>query len=341
MSRGYDGGVSTIDAARRRTLRQQTAWISLAGGVAIFLAKMAAWRLTGSSAVLSDGLESTVNVVASLFALFALRYAAQPADRDHPYGHGKIEFVSAAFEGGLIAFAAVMIVYSAVGQLVAGPELRRLDLGLAVTAAAGAANLLLGAFVLRRGRSLDSPTLVADGRHILSDVWTTVGVLLGLLLVRLTGLVWLDPVAALLVACLLARTGVQLVRESVGALLDREDPDLLEQLVAAFNGSSVEGLGRVHRLRAIRSGNVVHVDAHIFVPAHWTVLRAHEAVEELERQVQARCHLVGELALHLDPCHDLCEDCDLPGCDRGASFAGSRPVTVEEAVGPALPGRRT
>src|SRR5690606_628289 len=101
VGRGYDGGVSTIDAARRRTLRQQTAWISLAGGVAIFLAKMAAWRLTGSSAVLSDGLESTVNVVASLFALFALRYAAQPADRDHPYGHGKIEFVSAAFEGGL------------------------------------------------------------------------------------------------------------------------------------------------------------------------------------------------------------------------------------------------
>lgn len=330
--------MDTPDAARRRTLREQTGWISLFGGTAIFAAKMTAWMLTGSSAVLSDGLESTVNVVASVFALFALRFAARPADRDHPYGHGKIEFVSAAFEGGLIAFAAVMIVYAALAQLVSGPELRRLDLGLAVTAGAGAANLLLGSFVLRRGRRLDSPTLVADGTHILSDVWTTAGVLAGLALVRLTGVVWLDPLAALVVACLLARSGVQLVRESVGALLDQEDPALLQQIVEAFNGSRVEGLGGVHRLRAIRSGNVVHVDAHIFVPADWTVRRAHEAVSELERQVQARCRLVGELALHLDPCHPgICRACSLPACERRERhFVASGPVTVEEAVGPGV-----
>jgi cation diffusion facilitator family transporter len=283
-----------------------------------------------------------VNVVAALFALCAVRYAARPADRDHPYGHGKIEFVASAFEGGLITFAAAMILYAAVEQLAMGPELRRIDFGLLVTAGAGTANLLLGSWVLRRGRRLDSPTLIADGRHILSDVWTTAGVLAGLALVRLTGVVWLDPLAAIAVGLLLARTGVSLVRESIGALLDQEDPVLLERLVAAFNESTVEGLEGVHRLRAIRSGDLVHVDAHIFVPEHWTVRQAHAAVERLEAEVKARCELKGELALHLDPCHaSRCEACDLPDCaERLRAFERRRKLTVEEAVAQAGAHRR-
>jgi cation diffusion facilitator family transporter len=169
-------------------------------------------------------------------------------------------------------------------------------------------------------------------------VWTTAGVLAGLVLVRLTGVVWLDPVAALLVGVLLARTGVRLVRESVAALLDAEDPELLERLVQAFNESRVEGLGGVHRLRAIRSGGVVHVDAHIFVPEHWTVVQAHEAVTRLERGVTERSGLVGELALHLDPCHTgACPGCELPSCGRRIDMRAE--VTLDEAVGPA--GSRT
>jgi len=324
-------------AASRRS--RNVALVSLVGGFVIFCAKMAAWFLTGSSAVLSDALESTVNVVAATFAVFALRFASRPADRDHPYGHGKIEFLSAAFEGGLISFAAVMIVYAAAEQLIRGPELRRLDLGLVVTAAAGGANLLLGSFVLREGRKLGSPTLVADGKHILSDVWTTGGVLAGLALVRFTGMVWLDPAAALVVGALLARTGVRLVRESVAALLDAEDPRLLERLVRAFNESRVDGLGGVHRLRAIRSGGVVHVDAHIFVPEHWTVLQAHEAVTRLEDAVKARSGMAGELALHLDPCHTgPCPGCDLPSCGREIDLQAE--VTLDEAVGPAAARHR-
>ncbi len=332
LRRGYDAFVDTTRPNPNAT--RNVALISLVGGSLIFGAKLAAFLLTGSSAVLSDALESTVNVVAATFALFAVRFAAKPADRDHPYGHGKIEFLSAAFEGGLISFAAVMIVYAAVEQLIVGPELRRLDLGLAVTAAAGAANLLLGGFILRQGRKLGSPTLIADGQHILSDVWTTAGVLTGLGLVRLTGIVWLDPIAALAVGLLLARTGVRLVREAVGALLDAEDPALLEQLVDAFNGSPVDGLGGVHRLRAIRSGGVVHVDAHIFVPEHWTVRQAHDAVTKLEDLVKAKCALVGELALHLDPCHadGACPGCELPSC--GHRIEARKTVTLEEALGP-------
>lgn len=323
---------STAHAASRRLL---VAGIALVGGTLIFVAKMIGWQITGSSAVFSDALESIVNVVAASFAIFAVRFAAKPADRDHPYGHGKIEFIAAAFEGGLITFAAVMIVIAALRALIQGPELREVDAGLAITAGAGVANLLLGYFVLSEGRKLHSPTLVADGTHILSDVWTTVGVLLGLGLVRLTGVVWLDPIAAIAVGLWLGRTGVRLVREAIDALMDREDPELLQRLVDAFNEVPNQGVGTVHRLRAIRSGNHVHVDAHIFVPEHWTVRRGHEVILEVERFVTERSGLMGELALHLDPCHTgVCPGCDLPACPIRASDFREKPrLTVEQAVG--------
>lgn len=322
------------DTSQDHVQRIRAGVVSLVGGTVIFTSKVVAWRLTGSTAVLSDALESTVNVVAAIFAVFALRFAAQPPDRDHPYGHGKIEFLAAGFEGGLVAFAALMILYSAGRALVVGPELRRLDVGLAVSAVAGVANFALGSWLVRQGKRYDSPTLIADGTHVLSDVWTTAGVLLGLLLVKLTGITLLDPIAAIVVALLLARAGVKLVRESTAALLDQEDPELLERLVAGWNAAHVEGLGSLHRLRAIRSGNIVHVDAHVFVPEHWTVRQAHDATEKFEQMLMEITGIEGEIVLHLDPCHTApCTGCDLPDCaTRVLPFEGRAPLTVEQAV---------
>jgi cation diffusion facilitator family transporter len=290
-------------------------------GALIFGAKLTAWRLTGSSALLSDALESIVNVVAALFALFALRFASRPADRDHPYGHGKIEFVSAAFEGGLVGFAALAIAWTAARALWLGPRLRDLDAGLVVAGAAALANLGLGGWLLRTGRRTRSPTLIADGKHVLADVWTTAGALGGLVLVKLTGLRWLDPVAALIVGLLVAREGVHLVLTSLDGLLDREDPDLLRRLVEAFNRADVPGITDLHRLRAIRSGDHVHVDAHVYVPAAWSVEKAHDAAERLEEQMKAAIELNGEIVLHLDP-------------DPRAEPRPRRPLTVEQAVRP-------
>ena len=295
------------DSIRMRVL---AATVSLLAGTAIFAAKMVAWHLTGSSAVLSDALESVVNVVAAVFALTAIRVAARPADQDHPYGHGKMEHLSAAFEGGLITLAAGLIMHQAALALWRGVELRALDVGLAVTAGTGVANLLLGLFLLRAGRRLASPTLVADGQHVLSDVWTTAGVLAGLGLVRLTGLPWLDPLAALLVGGLLARTGVRLVREAADGLLDREDPALVERIVRTFEGACPSGMFELHDLRTLRHGAALHIDAHVYVPAHWTVRQAHEALEELQRRA-AGAGLPAEFALHLDPCAKACERCSL------------------------------
>jgi cation diffusion facilitator family transporter len=287
--------------AKATRLRLVAALTSVVAGTAILVAKVVAWQLTGSSAVLSDALESVVNVVAAGFALNAVHVASQPADQEHPYGHGKMELLSAAFEGGLITFAAALIFYEGIQALRGPVEVRSLDVGLGVSVAAALANLALGGFLLRQGKQVQSPTLIADGKHVLSDVWTTVGVIIGLGLVKLTGLTWLDPVTAIAVGLLLARTGVHLVREAAEGLLDHDDPVLLQQIVDAFNAHAVAGLGGVHRLRVLRHGHQIHVDGHVHVPQDWTVKQAHDAVETLERQMQEQLGAAIELAFHLDP----------------------------------------
>mgnify|MGYP001407042131 FL=1 len=321
------------DAIQRR--RNLASLVALVGSTGVFGLKGFGALITGSAVLFSDALESIVNVVAAIFAVFAVRFAAKPADREHPYGHGKMEHIAAAFEGGLISFAAAMIFHTAVRALLSQPEIRSLDMGLGIAAAAALLNLALGSWILKEGRATDSPTLIADGKHVLADVWTTAGALVGLLLVRLTGLAIFDPLAALVVGILLARTGIQLVRDAVHALLDREDSELLAKLVEAFNEAPMEGMTGVHRLRALRTGDEVHVDAHIFVPEHWTVKEAHESVLAMEKWVTEHSGLVGELALHLDPCRtEPCARCDLPACQsRRVPYEGSKAVTLDEAVG--------
>ncbi len=332
--------VSAADESRADLhVRLSAGLVSLVVGSGLLAAKYVAYRLTGSAAVLSDAMESIVNVVAAVFALGGLMFAGRPADRSHPYGHGKIEFFSAAFEGGLIAFAAVMIVYEAALSFVQGLEVRSLDAGLAITGGAGLVNLALGGFLVRTGRSYNSLTLVADGKHVLSDFWTSVGVVIGLLLVRVTGVVWLDPLVAAIVGVNLAWTGLRLVRHAAGGLLDEEDTELLTRLLAALNASLVSGIIRVHNLRAIRSGRFSHIDAHLVVPEFWSVERAHDAADAFERQVIAAGALEGEIVFHTDPCRRIyCARCDIVDCPIRVEPFRSRPaLTVEEVVQPDLP----
>lgn len=325
-----------FDAAADLRVRLRAALVSLLVGGVLLAAKFLAYQLTGSTAILSDAMESIINVVAAVFAIGGLVFAGRPADRNHPYGHGKIEFFSAAFEGGLIAFAALVIVYEAGRTLLAIGEVRQLDLGLAITAAAGAINLALGGFLIRTGRRSRSLTLVADGQHVLSDFWTSLGVVIGLLLVRLTGVVWLDPLVAALVGVNLAWTGLRLVRSAAAGLLDEEDTELLGKLLAALNASVVPGIIRVHNLRAIRSGRFSHIDAHLVVPEFWTVERAHDAADTFEREVITGCGIEGEIVFHTDPCHRAyCARCDIADCPvRVEPFRARPALTVEEIVQP-------
>ena len=320
-------------------IRLRAGLISLVVSVVLLGAKYEAYQLTGSTAILSDALESIVNVVAAVFAVGGLIFAAHPADRNHPYGHGKVEFFSAAFEGGLIAFAAVVIVYEVVVSLIRGPEVRQLGQGVLIIAAASLANLALGLFLVRTGRRYQSLTLVADGQHVLSDVWTSAGIIVGLLLVRLTGLVWLDPLAAAVVALNLMWTGYRLVRHAAGGLLDEEDTDLLNRLLEVLRSHVGQGVIRVHHLRAIRAGRFHHVDAHLVVPEFWSVDRAHDLAESLAETVIRQLGVEGEFAFHTDPCHRIyCAMCDLDECPvRREPFRDRPRLTLEEAVHPDMP----
>ncbi len=329
--------MSRSDADQRERVR--AILISLLGGVAIFALKAAAYFMTGSMALQSDALESIVNVLAAAFGLGAVIFAGQPADKDHPYGHGKMEYFAAAFEGGLISLAALVIFYESSLALVRGVELKSLGLGMAVNLGAGLLNGLLGWYLLRTGRRLKSKTLEADGHHVISDFYTTGGIFFGLLLVRLTGLSWLDPVIAIGVAVLLARTGYGLVRESAAALLDEEDSATIAVIVAALDrllrkGVDETGVITAHGLRSIRSGRYTHVDVHLVVPEYLPVAEAHDDTERFEKKLLAASGLEGELHVHLDPCRrKYCASCTDSSCPiRAEPLKAVAPLTVEEAV---------
>ena len=313
--------------------------LSLVAGIAILMLKAVAYMLTGSMALQSDALESVVNVVAAAFGLGAIIFAGQPADRDHPYGHGKMEYFAAAFEGGLISLAAVVIFYESALALWHGVELKSLGLGVAINLAAGALNGLLGWYLLRTGRRLNSKTLEADGCHVLSDFYTTIGIAGALLIVSLTQLAWLDPVIAMGVGVMLTRAGFRLVREAAAALLDEEDPALIGSLVAHLDalikrGVAANGVITVHGLRAMRSGRYAHVDIHLVVPEYAAVADAHDAGERFEQALIAQAGLDGEVHAHIDPCRrKYCSRCDDAACPiRVEPSQGFATLTKEEAT---------
>ena len=316
--------------------RLRAGFVSLGVSLVLLAAKLVAYLWTDSTAVLSDALESILNVFAAGVALFAIQMAQKPRDRNHPYGHGKIEFVSAAFEGGLISFAAVLIFYSAVRAFLVGVEVRDIDFGLTVVLVAGLGNAALGFFLLYAGRRYSSLALEADGKHVLTDFWTSAVVVVALLLVKVTGKQWIDPLCALLIAIQLGRTGVGLLRQALGPLLDEEDDRVVRDLVDAFEAQRVPGIINVHSVRVIRSGRFHHVDAHVVVPEFWDIHTAHARAEHYERAVMGGFGPEGEIEFHIEPCERLyCGRCDWEACPvRVELFRGREALSVEEAVRP-------
>lgn len=323
-------------AAARPEKHTAIAALSFAVAVVLLGVKFWAFERTGSQAIFSDALESIVNVIAAAVAFGVLAYAGQPADRDHPYGHGKVEFFSAAFEGGLIATAALVILWQAGDALLHRVAPRELDFGLVLTLGAGIGNGVLGAFLIRYGKRHQSAAIEADGHHVMTDFLTSLGVVGGLLMVRLTGLWWLDPVVAALMGLLLLVTGWRLVARALSGLLDAEDPELLRQLVALLGPRVRDGVIRVHHLRAIRAGRSRHISAHLVVPEFWTVQEAHDAAEGLANSLMRELPGHSDIDFHTDPCERAyCGGCDLDACSvRAQPFVALVPLTVDEAVAP-------
>ncbi|MES2856106.1 MAG: cation diffusion facilitator family transporter [Bdellovibrionota bacterium] len=321
------------------SLLSRASYISLVVSVLLLLAKFYAFNLTRSQAIFSDAMESVVNVVAAGLAIFVIWYARKPADQDHPYGHGKVEFFSAAFEGGLVAFASLLICFEAVRALYESRPINELGFGVLITLVTGGANAVLGLFLIRAGKKRQSAALEASGLHVLTDFWTSAGVALGLGLVVLTGKQWLDPVVALVMGLFLAKTGFGLVQKSVGSLLDAEDKELLEKLLNIIGTHRPTGIIQVHHARIMRSGHFHHIDAHAVVPEYWDVAEAHEKTEDFESELIRRYPYPGELHLHVDPCRRAyCRNCDVTNCPiRKHPFEHLRQLSIEELTNPEEP----
>lgn len=292
-----------------------SAWVSFGVSIVVLSMKFFAYYQTKSAAVLSDALESIVNVISSFVALLVMRAVAEPADEDHPYGHGKLEYFSSAFEGGLIAFAALLIGYTAIDAMINQIEPRELDLGLMIMVGAGLVNLLLGLHLLTVGKRHKSEAMIASGKHVMSDVVTTGGVILGLVLVKMFSWQWLDPLMALLVALHLLVEGYKIVRRSIGGLIDEKEPIALAEVAEAFQKCLQPGIIEIHNLKLIRSGRFHHIDAHVVVPEFWDVVHAHNMTQDFERAVVQAYPYDGEIAFHIDPCNrGYCRSCDISNC---------------------------
>ena len=300
----------TPAAPLRHRLRRY-AFLSIGAALVTIGLKGGAYAFTGSVGLLSDALESLVNLGAALLALLSITISARPPDDSHAFGHDKVEFFAAGLEGGLIVLAALGIAWTAVGRMLDPAPLEAVTVGAALALAAGAVNLGVGLVVRRAGRQHDSPTLEADGAHLLSDVWTTVAVLAGVAATRLTGLLWLDPAVALVMAVVIVRTGGRLILRSVGGLMDEALPEPeLAKLRAVLSRYRGDGLD-FHALRTRRSGARRFAAVHVLVPPDWTVAEGHALCEKIEADLRAALPLLSVLT-HLEPLGDPAAMHDIP-----------------------------
>ena len=279
--------------------------------------KAGAYLLTGSVGLLSDALESGVNLAAALIALVALTYAHAGEDEDHNFGHEKAEYFSSGIEGTLIFIAAGLIVWTAVPRLISPQPLEQEAIGLVLSVVAAGANLLCGWLLLRGAREHHSITLEADARHLLTDVWTTVGVIAGVAVVYATDWLILDPLIAIAVALQILFTGWSLIRRSFDGLMDRaidrEHREAIQRILASVRGQGVDH----HRLRTRLSGWKRYVDVHVLVPGSWTVQQGHDLVEKLEGEIEAAVPHA-EVLIHLEPIEDPRSHDDAPRARPGS-----------------------
>lgn len=286
-----------------RTHLERYAWLSIAAALATITMKTGAWWVTGSVGLLADAAESIVNLVAAVAALVALRVAARAADDNHHFGHSKAEYFSAAIEGAMIFVAASFIIWQSIGRLLDPQPVERAGVGLAISVVASVVNGAVAWVLLRAGRRHRSITLRADGQHLLTDVWTSVGVVVGVLLVVLTGLDWLDPIVALLVGANIIWTGWRLVSESGRGLMDEAlDPQVNARIADALARHRTDEVD-IHGLRTRGAGHLSFADMHVLVPGAWSVRRAHDTVEEIEHALAEEFDDL-TVTIHIEPRED-------------------------------------
>lgn len=300
--------------------------------------KFYAWYITDSNAILTDAFESIVNVVAGAFAMFSMMYAARPRDEDHPYGHGKIEFVSAGFEGALVLLAGCFIFFESIKGFINPHEIIQPVVGAWLSGASGLLNFVMGYFLVRRGKKQHSSLMEANGKHLISDTISSIGLVVGMILIHFTGIGWIDNALALLLAIYLFYTGFKIVRESLASLLDEQDEEKIKQLIRILNEKRRPVWIDMHNLRILKYGSMLHVDAHITLPWYMSLEEAHAEVEAVQHLLEAEMGAEMELFIHADPCIELsCSICPVDNCAQRKSAMEKRLTWTTENM---LPDRK-
>ncbi len=300
----------------------RAAWLSLIVGILLFLIKTGAFFLTNSKAIFSDALESIVHLVAIVIFLYSIILSSKPADKSHLYGHGNIEYFSAGIEGLLIIVAAITIFYFSILDLLGTPQPKELNYGTLLIAFSAILNVFLGYYLIRIGKKTNSIALVADGKHILTDVVTSTGIVIGLVIVLFTDYYIIDPIIAMLVAINILFTGYRLIRSSIGGLMMETDPELLDLISELLINQQKDYIIDIHHLRFWQSAEKVFIDFHMTLPYYFNIKQAHDIEDEISN---AFFNLIpnSEIRMHFDYCDStLCKYCNYQKCDvRSESFS--------------------
>lgn len=326
-----------IDHIENKKIKLKAAKISLIVGSFLLVVKFAAYFITDSTAIFSDASESVINIVASAVALYSVILSSKPADKDHPYGHGNIEYFSAGFEGFLIALAGIVIIYASIEKIIFGAEPSKLGIGIILIGVTALVNLILALYLIKNGKKTDSLALIADGKHIMTDVFTSSGIIIGLLVVMITDIYVLDPVIAILVAVNIFFTGSKLVRQSFGGLMNEVEPETLTKITQILIDIRRSYWIDLHELRFWRSASRTFIDFHLVLPFYFSIKRAHDSDDLISLKIKEVLP-DSQVKIHLDYCgYELCKFCEYQECNvRAEEISIEYKWDQERLTGPGL-----
>ena len=277
--------------------------------------KFFAYFITRSNAVLSDASESIINVIAGAFALFSIHYAARPKDENHPYGHGKIEYLSAGFEGSLILMTGLAIIGKAIYNFFHPQTIDSLEIGVYLTVFSGGCNYFMGIYLVRKGKEYHSVLMNADGKHLLADTYSSLALVIGLIIIHFTGYLWFDNVLAIFLGIFIISTGYTITKQSITGLLDEADDATIDQVIAILNANRQSKWIDMHNLRVLKYGSFLHVDCHITLPWFLSLEDAHTEVTAVENLLNNNMEGRAEFFIHADPCLPIsCPICIISDC---------------------------
>lgn len=303
-------------------------------GVVLFIAKIIAWRLTNSVAVLTDALESTMNVIAGCMGWYSLHLSSKPRDANHPYGHGKIEFLTAGIEGGLIFFAGVAIIYEAILNFAQSHNIQKLDIGLGIIAISAVINYAMGYYGIRLGNQKNSLPLISGGKHLQTDTYSTIGIIIGLIVLKFTGWIWLDSIIAIGFALFIIYTGYTIIRQALAGIMDEADTALLEKVILIIQNNRALNWVDLHNLRIIKYGSILHLDAHLTLPWYFTINEGHAEVDKFDKLIKENFGNSVEMFIHTDGCLDFsCKICAIENCkERKFPFQENITWTIDNVL---------